>query len=77
MFPALRHNILYAIDLDGVIIDSIEECFINSMLTYNGINKKNNIEKILFYKNRGLVGPAFQYYYLMKSIYRYINNRTL
>ena len=27
MFPKLQNNIIYALDLDGVIIDSIDECF--------------------------------------------------
>mgnify|MGYP001166273444 CR=1 FL=1 len=61
-------KILYALDLDGVIIDSIEECYINSSLTFHGKKTVNKAEKDLFYKYRGEVGPAFEYYFLMFAI---------
>ena len=64
----MNSKTLYALDLDGVIINSIEECYINSKITFYGEDKTNTKEKDYFYKYRGMVGPAFQYYFLMKAI---------
>ena len=61
-------KILFALDLDGVIIDSIEECYRNSVITFHGRKIINKAEKELFYKYRGEVGPAFEYYFLMTAI---------
>ena len=52
---------IYFIDLDGVIIDSAKECYLVSKFVYYK-NKKFNYDEDkyskLFYKYRGLVGPA-------------------
>jgi len=59
------------LDFDGVIIDSIEECYMVSRETYYGYSKFNFDEssyKDLFYKYRGLVKPASEYYCLHKAI---------
>jgi phosphoglycolate phosphatase-like HAD superfamily hydrolase len=77
MFPKLQNNIIYALDLDGVIIDSIDECFKICSTIYLADNKQKNEIKELFYKYRGLVGPAYQYYYLMTSIGQFINSREI
>lgn len=70
------------LDFDGVIADSIEECFIISYWAYQGIrdndinikmfNADNKEIKNLFKKFRFLVGPPSEYFFLMKSIYDYI-----
>ena len=52
---------IYFIDLDGVIIDSAKECYLVSKFVYYK-NKKFSYDEDkyskLFYKYRGLVGPA-------------------
>ena len=72
-FSSFNRDILYALDLDGVIIDSIHECyFIASTVFNNGVvNRKK--EKELFFKYRGLVGPAAHFYFLLKIIHEHIN----
>jgi len=63
-------NVLF-LDFDGVVIDSIEECFILSYELYYGFSSDNGINsniKKLFYQYRGLVRPAHQYLSLMKAI---------
>ncbi len=65
-----------AFDFDGVIANSAYECFVVSYLAYKGIEptepEKLNIDderaKTLFMKFRYLVGPANEYYYLMRTI---------
>ncbi len=76
MFPEFKRNRLYALDLDGVIIDSIHECFKISITTYYDYQSPSIIPLVekLFYKYRGMVGPAFEYYYLMCSISQFIKN---
>lgn len=58
------------LDFDGVIIDSIYECFIISRDTYYGSRSFGDEDRIkeLFWKYRGLVGPAYQYLVLFKAI---------
>jgi len=68
MFPDFKPDILYALDLDGVLIDSIEECYQICVITFQGEDFCNKEEKELFYKYRGLVQPAHEFYYLMLSI---------
>ena len=49
------------LDFDGVIIDSIEECYQVSFETYYAYADfafSRSEYKNLFYKYRGLVGPA-------------------
>ena len=60
-------NTAYFFDFDGVICDSINECFevsFNVFYKHNQIVKEKSKIKHLFFKYRGLVGPAWQYYYL-------------
>lgn len=66
---------VYALDFDGVICDSIHECFENSYLAYKILNPELNIPghpmnswKITFYKFRGLVRPSKNFYFLWKLI---------
>mgnify|MGYP003975284859 CR=1 FL=1 len=59
------------LDFDGVIVDSIYECYIVSKDVYFGYTKFPYDEdeyKALFYKYRGLVRPAYEYMILHKSI---------
>ncbi|MDA9729471.1 hypothetical protein N9V06_00630 [SAR86 cluster bacterium] len=58
------------IDLDGVIIDSIHECFSISLQAFYGKKnfKKYEETKNLFFEYRGLVNPAKEYLVLMQSI---------
>ena len=71
-FSNFKENILYALDLDGVIIDSIHECYFIGSMVFNKriITKKK--EKELFFKYRGLVGPAAHFYNLFKIIKKYL-----
>lgn len=65
------------LDLDGVIIDSIEECYQISLETYFGYAKfpfPVSEYKDLFYKYRGLVGPARQYLCLHRAIEKYCSH---
>ena len=57
---------IFFLDFDGVIVDSIEECFQVSFKTYY---KNKNFPydkkkyKNLFYENRGLVKPLMNILY--------------
>lgn len=59
------------LDFDGVIIDSVDECFKLSYEVYYG-TKGNaysySIIRDYFYQYRGLVRPAYQYLALMNAI---------
>lgn len=65
------------LDFDGVIADSINECFLISYWAYKGVEKIKpdmlNIDDVLakelFTKFRYLVGPGHEYYFLLKTIY--------
>ena len=76
MFPEFKDDVLYALDLDGVIIDSIQECYRNSVITFTGKDHYNPKEKKLFLEYRGLVQPAYEYYYLMESIHECLKKET-
>jgi hypothetical protein len=58
------------LDFDGVIIDSIKECFIVSKEQYFEIDNKlvSNAHKSLFFKWRGITGPAWQFLVLHRAI---------
>jgi hypothetical protein len=63
------------LDFDGVIVDSIDECYAVSCETYYGssvFQYDKDIYKELFYKFRGLVKPASEYCCLHKSIEEYL-----
>lgn len=62
------------LDFDGVIVDSIDECFQVSSLAFNGIGHQvSSEEKDLFYQYRYLVQPAQNYFLLYKAIKQFIN----
>ena len=72
-------NVLF-LDFDGVVIDSIEECFGLSYEIYFGLSSKNKPDKQvkeLFYQYRGLVRPAYEYFGLMRAIDKYCHNSCL
>ena len=71
MFPRFKNDRIYALDLDGVIIDSIDECFKVASITYLSDSDGINGMRELFHKYRGLVGPAYEYYYLMIAINKF------
>ena len=55
------------LDFDGVIVDSIDECFERSLDAYQCLNSEfslSSYNKNLFYKYRYLVGPASHFVYL-------------
>ena len=59
-----KPSTLIALDFDGVVIDSIEECYQVSKDVYYGFNQIDFDEvlyKSLFFEYRGLVGPAHEY----------------
>jgi len=70
----LNHVVVF--DFDGVVVDSIRECFFTAWWTYHGIQEPNedlfrhaNAEaELSFSQHRYLVGPAWEYYYLARSI---------
>ena len=55
----------YFIDLDGVLIDSIDECWLVATKAYFGFVHSSPLIKNFFYKHRGLVGPPYQYFTLL------------
>ena len=68
------------LDFDGVIIDSIKECFLLSKDIYYGFSdfKYDNKEyKKIFCAFRGLVNPPFEYMVLHKTIECYLKNNIL
>ena len=65
------------LDFDGVICDSIEECYCISKEAYFGFAKFELDEKPykkLFWRYRGLVRPPFQYLFLHKAIVQFLKN---
>ena len=68
------------LDFDGVVIDSIEECFVLSYELYYGLQgNEENFKNIrsYFYKYRGIVRPAYQYLSLMKSINKKLSSEEV
>ena len=65
------------LDFDGVIVDSIKECYKVSLDSYYGINgltyNKQEYKK-LFYKYRYLAGPVYQFMSLHGLLEKIINN---
>lgn len=66
---------VYALDFDGVICDSIHECYENSYLAFRKTHPERNTPrqpmnswKIAFYNFRGLVRPSKNFYFLWKLI---------
>jgi hypothetical protein len=67
------------LDFDGVIVDSIEECYIVSKGVYFGYSSFLYDEegyKALFYKYRGLVRPAYEYLILHEALEIYIQDKS-
>ncbi|MFC1747417.1 HAD family hydrolase [Pseudomonadota bacterium] len=59
------------LDFDGVVVDSIEECYQVAKEAYFGFADIPVNEKALkevFFKYRGIVRPAYQYLFLMRAI---------
>ena len=68
---------LIALDFDGVIIDSIEECFQVSKEVYYGFSQfpfDEVLYKDMFIQYRGLVGPACEYLALHKILEKSLIN---
>jgi phosphoglycolate phosphatase-like HAD superfamily hydrolase len=62
---------ILAVDFDGVIVDSIDECFERSADAYGCLGDKfyfSSDKKSLFYEYRYLVGPASNFVYLCDAI---------
>jgi hypothetical protein len=62
------------LDFDGVIVDSIQECYVVSFKAYYGFSKTSlNTEnyKEHFYKYRGLVKPAHEYMDLHRALEKF------
>jgi len=67
------------LDFDGVIINSIEECYVVSREVYYGhalFAYQEKEYKEVFYKHRGLVGPSYEYRTLHRSIELYLKDNT-
>lgn len=70
----------FFLDFDGVIIDSIDECFLLSKDVYYGFSHFKydiNTYKKTFYRYRGFVNPPFEYMVLHKTIESYLKNNSL
>ena len=70
---------LIALDFDGVVIDSIEECYQVSKDVYYGFNQIDFDEvlyKSLFFEYRGLVGPAHEYLILHQLLNNHLFHDT-
>ena len=64
------------LDFDGVIVDSISECYKISYETFFGFNRsriKNKDYKLQFIKNRYLVRPVYQYMILHQVLIKFFN----
>lgn len=62
------------IDMDGVIIDSIEECYMISKEAYfkdNSFNYDEDAYKKIFFNFRGFVRPPYEYFCLHQTIENY------
>jgi phosphoglycolate phosphatase-like HAD superfamily hydrolase len=66
---------IYALDFDGVICDSIHECFHNTYQAFRVVrseldlpSKPKTLWREKFYKHRGLVRPARNFYLLWNLI---------
>lgn len=67
-----RESVVF-LDFDGVIVDSAKEAYAIAMLTTERVKRLNDIDfdsdhAVEFLKNRYLIGPAWNYYYLLKAI---------
>jgi phosphoglycolate phosphatase-like HAD superfamily hydrolase len=61
----------FFLDFDGVIIDSINECYLVSRDLFCDLESQISVpaeQETLFLKYRGIVGPAWQMYALQKAI---------
>jgi phosphoglycolate phosphatase-like HAD superfamily hydrolase len=75
---------LLALDFDGVICDSMDECLYVSYFAYKGVSDVVDINlsripisrQIEFRKYRYLVGPGHHYYYLWKAIHERGSNNS-
>lgn len=68
------------LDFDGVIVDSIKECYKISLETFFGFNNLkfiNSEYELLFNKNRYLVRPVYQYMVLHQVLLKFLNNEIL
>jgi len=66
-------------DFDGVIVDSIDECYLVSKDVYFGYADFPYDEKEykeLFYMYRGLVRPAYEYMILHEAIESHLRNKS-
>ena len=73
-----NEQMAFFLDFDGVIISSIEECFLVSLYAYNG-QAKIHVEleeyKKLFFKYRGYVGPVYQFALLHHVLDSYFSKK--
>ena len=68
------------LDFDGVIIDSIEECYLISKDVYYGfadLKYDTDAYKKIFTTFRGLVSPPFEYMVLHETIELYLENSSI
>ena len=74
-----KYSRIIALDFDGVVIDSIEECYQVSKEVYYGFNQIDFDEvlyKNLFFEYRGLVGPAHEYLILHQLLNNHLFHDT-
>jgi phosphoglycolate phosphatase-like HAD superfamily hydrolase len=67
------------LDFDGVIVDSVKECYIVSRDVFFAGSlegKESSEHERLFYQYRGLVKPAHQYLFLHQAIASYISESS-
>ena len=66
------------IDFDGVLVDSAPECWLRCVDSSKIDNSLKSLDysspiKDLFIQMRYLVGPAYEFYFLIKSLETYKN----
>jgi len=68
------------LDFDGVIANSVKECFLVAWWTYHGVeeitpemfDQKHEKYEVIFNKFRYLVGPVNDYYFFLNAICEYV-----
>ena len=63
------------LDFDGVIIDSVKECYFVSRDLFRDLESQKEVtqkQETLFFKYRGIAGPAWQMFVLQKAIAHHI-----
>ena len=67
------------LDFDGVVVDSIDECFYRTVDAYRCVMGELDLTEAfqsLFFKHRYLVGPPSDFFFLVEAILSYLNTES-